>query len=255
MVGADTWAWDDAKTWNGRTRNGSYQGDPTMRPRRVRFTIRGLMIAVLVVAVLLSMAIRELILLILCTTVLAIMFFCAYRLAITTNGWREDSRVGRGRNLQGVLHSGADISTPRSSNVRLSRNNLTLIDLMATVAAAALGMGFLVWVAPPPPGVPAVIVVFWLIVPLVGILWDRWRGCTGILGGVLGGAAEAGFALIMLVTGPHGPGWPVEVVIMTAAFLTFGTLTGVAAWLAAAMMGRSVAPTSPSPNDRFVRQR
>jgi hypothetical protein len=95
-------------------------------------------------------------------------------------------------------------------------------------------------------------------------LWDRWRGCTGILGGVLGGAAEAGFALIMLVTGPHWPGgaglstvadWPVQVVIMTAAFLTFGTLTGVAAWLVAAMMGRSVAPTLPSANDRFVRQR
>ena len=120
-----------------------------------------------------------------------------------------------------------------------------------------------VWVAPPPPGVPAPIIIFWLTVPLVGILWDRWRGCTGILGGVLGGAAEAGFALIMLVTGPHGPGWPglssiadwpVQVVIMTAAFLTFGTLMGAASWLAAAMMGRSVAPTLPSPNDRFVRQ-
>jgi hypothetical protein len=68
----------------------------------------------------------------------------------------------------------------------------------------------------------------------------------------------------MLVTGPHWPGgaglstvadWPVQVVIMTAAFLTFGTLTGVSAWLVAAMMGRSVAPNLPSPNDRFVRQR
>jgi Tfp pilus assembly protein PilE len=32
-----------------------------MRPRRVRFTIRGLMIAVVVVAILLSMSIRDLI--------------------------------------------------------------------------------------------------------------------------------------------------------------------------------------------------
>ena len=76
-----------------------------MQPRRVRFTIRGLMIAVLVVAVLLSMPIRDLIFLILCTTVLAIMFCCAYRLAITTNGWRGHSHAGRGRNLERVIRS------------------------------------------------------------------------------------------------------------------------------------------------------
>jgi uncharacterized membrane protein len=64
-----------------------------MRPRRVRFTIRGLMISVLVVAVLLSVPIRDCILLILCTTVLAIMFFCAYRLAITTHGWQRTIRT------------------------------------------------------------------------------------------------------------------------------------------------------------------
>jgi hypothetical protein len=67
-----------------------------------------------------------------------------------------------------------------------------------------------------------------------------------------------------LVTGPHWPGgaglataadWPAQVVIMSAFFTTFGTLMGVAAWLVAAMMGRSVAPTLPTPNDRFVRQR
>jgi hypothetical protein len=49
-----------------------------MRPRSVGFTIRGLVIAVLVVAVLLSMPIRDLIFLILCTTVLAIMFCCKH---------------------------------------------------------------------------------------------------------------------------------------------------------------------------------
>ena len=59
-----------------------------MQPRRVRFTIRGLMIAVLVAAVLLSMPIRDLIVLIVCTTVLAIMFCFAYRVAIMTHGWR-----------------------------------------------------------------------------------------------------------------------------------------------------------------------
>lgn len=86
-------------------RNESHQGDPTMRPHRVRFTIRGLMIAVLVVAVLLSMPIRDLILLILCTTVLAIMFCCAYQLAIMTQGWRGHSHAGRYRNLECVIHS------------------------------------------------------------------------------------------------------------------------------------------------------
>ena len=144
-----------------------------------------------------------------------------------------------------------------------SQHHLTLIDLMAAVVAAALGMGFLMW-DPPPPSLPALVVVFWRIVPHVAILWDRWRGCRDILGGALGGAAEAGFALIWVVTGPHRPGQmgpsyiandPIVVVFMIAGFLTFGTLMGVAVWFVAAMMGRSVAPTSPSPNDRFVRQR
>jgi len=75
-----------------------------MRPRRVRFTIRALMIAVLVVAVLLSMPIRDLIFLVLCTTILAIMFHCAYRLTIMTYGWRGHSHAGRGRNLERVIH-------------------------------------------------------------------------------------------------------------------------------------------------------
>ena len=61
---------------------------------------------------------------------------------------------------------------------------------------------------PPPPSVPAPSFIFWIIVPLVGILWDRWCGCRGILGGALGGVAEAGFALIWVVTGPHRPGFP-----------------------------------------------
>jgi uncharacterized membrane protein len=74
-----------------------------MRPRHVRFTIRGLMIAVLVVAVLLSMPIRDLIFLMLCTTVLAIMYYCAYRLAIMTHGWRGHSHAGQGRNLERVI--------------------------------------------------------------------------------------------------------------------------------------------------------
>lgn len=74
-----------------------------MRFRRVRFTIRDLMIAVFVAAVLLSMPIRDLVFLILCTTVLAIMFRCAYRLTIMTYGWRGRSHAGRGRNLERVI--------------------------------------------------------------------------------------------------------------------------------------------------------
>jgi hypothetical protein len=98
----------------------------------------------------------------------------------------------------------------------------------------------------------------------VGLLGDRGRGGRGIRGGALGGAAYGGFCLIWLVTGPHGPGQrgpssiindPVEVVFGFAVCGTFGALMGVAAWLMAAMMGRSIAPTLPSPNDRFVRQR
>jgi hypothetical protein len=47
----------------------------------------------------------------------------------------------------------------------------------------------------------------------------------------------------------------IHVVSLIGSGLIFGTLMGVAAWLVAAMMGRSVAPTLPSLNDRFVRQR
>lgn len=140
-------------------------------------------------------------------------------------------------------------------------HQLTLIDLMAAVVAAALGMGFIMW-DPPPPSVPALVVIFWLTVPLVPILWDRWRGRRGILGGALGGAAEVGFALLWVATGPHRPGQmgpshlvndPIGAVSMIAGFLIFGTLMGVVVWLVAAMMGRSVAPALPSPDDRFVR--
>jgi hypothetical protein len=125
-----------------------------------------------------------------------------------------------------------------------------MIDLMATVAATALGMIPLAW-DPPPPSLPVLVILFWLIVPLVGIVWDRWRGGRGILGGALGGAAEAGVALIWVITGPHmrgqmGPSYltkyPIAVAFIIAGNLTFGTLMGVAAWLVAAVMGRSVAP-------------
>jgi hypothetical protein len=56
-----------------------------------------------------------------------------------------------------------------------SRHHLTLIDLMATVAAAALGMIPLVW-DPPAPSIPVLVILFWLVVPLVGIVWARGGG-------------------------------------------------------------------------------
>ncbi len=77
-----------------------------MRPHGLRFTIRGLMIVVLVVAVLLAMPIRDLIFLILYTTVLAIMYGCAYRLEIMTQALRGHSHAGRGLNLERVIHEG-----------------------------------------------------------------------------------------------------------------------------------------------------
>ena len=63
------------------------------------------------------------------------------------------------------------------------RRHLTLIDLMAAVGAAALALGWIVWTAPGRAG-PALIIIG----PIVGILWDRWRGGRGLLGGALGGA-------------------------------------------------------------------
>jgi hypothetical protein len=132
-----------------------------------------------------------------------------------------------------------------------SRHHLTLVDVMAAIGAAALGLAWVVSQAPGRAG-PAMIVIG----PLVGILCDRWRGGRGILGVTLGGAVYAGIGLIWLITGPHRPGgaglssmadWPMQMVIMTAISLTFGTLMGVVAWLAAAVMGRSVAPQLAEP--------
>jgi hypothetical protein len=81
-----------------------------------------------------------------------------------------------------------------------TRRHLTLIDLMAAVGAAALALGWIVWIAPD-RAAPALIVIG----PLAGILCDRWRGCRGMLGGALGGAAYAGLLLIWMVTRPDPP--------------------------------------------------
>jgi hypothetical protein len=74
-----------------------------MRPRHVRFTIRGLMIAVLVLAILLSMPIRDLMFLMFNTTILGIMFRCACRLAIMNHGWRGQADAGRCRDLEWII--------------------------------------------------------------------------------------------------------------------------------------------------------
>jgi hypothetical protein len=120
------------------------------------------------------------------------------------------------------------------------RRHLTLIDLMAAVVAAALCLAWVVSTARGRAG-PAMIVIG----PLIGILYHRWRGGRGILGGALGGAIYGGVGLIELAR-RDGPGWiakrPVEVAIMLTICLAVGTLMGLAAWLAAAIMGRSSAP-------------
>ena len=132
-----------------------------------------------------------------------------------------------------------------------SRHRLTLMDLMAAVGAAGLGLAWVVSTAPGRAG-PAMIVIG----PLLGILCDRWRGGRGILGGTLGGAAYAGFALILLVAGPHWQrdaglssmaDWAVVIFNMTAICLILCTLIGVAAWLVAEVMGRSVAARLTEP--------
>jgi hypothetical protein len=74
-----------------------------MRRRRVRFTIRALMIAVVVVAILLSMPIRDLMFLTFFTTVLATMFRLACRLAIMNHGWRGQNGAGRCRDVERVI--------------------------------------------------------------------------------------------------------------------------------------------------------
>ncbi len=118
------------------------------------------------------------------------------------------------------------------------RNHLTMVDLIATVTAAALTLGWITWTAPGRPGP-----FFIVIGPLLSILWDRWRGCRGVVGGALGGAAFAIALLIWMLTHP-GPSLiasgPIQAVFSIAACTLFGALMGVLAWLVAAMMGQSV---------------
>jgi hypothetical protein len=73
-----------------------------MRPRHFRFTIRSMMIAVLVVAILLSLPIDVLIFLVIYPTILAVMFFCACRMSIIFPGRRERTGAGRRRMVEGV---------------------------------------------------------------------------------------------------------------------------------------------------------
>lgn len=142
------------------------------------------------------------------------------------------------------------------------RHHLTLIDLMATVAAAALAMGVFAWRGIPPGREWRLFIA--LSVPLVGIVWDRWRGGRGILGGALAGAAEFGVELIWGIIDARSPAQigptvlgkdPILVVYLIGGYVTFGTLMGVAAWLVAAALGQSVRPRVPDPNDQLARQR
>src|SRR5258708_32046723 len=107
---------------------------------------------------------------------------------------------------------------------------LTLIDLMATIGAAALALGLLRWAAPVHAGLGLMIVG-----PLVGIVWQRSLGGRGIVGGTVGGGAYAALGLLDFATGPHGPGrpgpssmadWPKQVVIMATGCVAFGLVMG-----------------------------
>jgi hypothetical protein len=53
-----------------------------MRLRRVRFTIQNLMLVVLAAAILMAMSTTELVIFLASTTILAVMFRCACRLAL-----------------------------------------------------------------------------------------------------------------------------------------------------------------------------
>ena len=133
---------------------------------------------------------------------------------------------------------------------------------MAAVAAAALGMVPIVW-DEPPPGVRVPFIRFWLIVPLVGILWDRWRGGRGVLGGALGGAVYAGFALIWVITGPHMPGQMGPSYLANSLVAVHSNrrlphlrhADGCRGLARGCHDGTIRSPTLPSPEDRFVRQR
>lgn len=145
-----------------------------------------------------------------------------------------------------------------------SRHHLTLSDLMATVVAAALAMGVFAWGGIPRRMPAALVELYWVSVPVVGILWDRWRGGRGIFGGALAGAAAAGVPLIWVVINDgqvlRHPArlylaiHPGVVILLFAGPVAIGSLIGVATWLVAAGLGQSVASQTPSHHDQVVRE-
>ncbi len=124
-----------------------------------------------------------------------------------------------------------------------NRRPLTLVDLMAAIGAAGLGLGLVTWLAP-----GRIVPMLILIPPCVGILWGRSRGGRGILGGTVGGAAYGAGCLVYILSGMAGiprdlviqsPG---EFLVMLATCVAIGTFLGLTAWLVALAMGSSRGP-------------
>ena len=118
---------------------------------------------------------------------------------------------------------------------------LRLIDLVAVVGAAGVGLAMIRWLAP-----GQLVPMTMVIAPLVGVAVDRWSGGRGILGGLLGGTVHGVFWTALLYVGAAVWGWPIGHPLMmlfgVAASVAFGAVLGVIAWLFGSLGGRRARP-------------
>ena len=81
---------------------------------------------------------------------------------------------------------------------------LRLIDLVAVVGAAGVGLAMIRWLAP-----GQLVPMTMVIAPLVGVAVDRWSGGRGVLGGLLGGVVHGVFVTALYYVGAAVLGWPI----------------------------------------------
>ncbi len=118
---------------------------------------------------------------------------------------------------------------------------LRLIDLVAVVGAAGVGLAMIRWLAP-----GQLVPMAMVIAPLVGIAVDRWSGGRGVLGGLLGGVVHAVFVTALYYVGAAVLGWqighPLIMLFGAAGAVAFGAVLGIIAWLFGSLVLRRARP-------------
>jgi hypothetical protein len=114
----------------------------------------------------------------------------------------------------------------------MNKRNVLIRDIMIGIAVFAAQSSLVLMLTDRPS-------VFWLlcVVPLGGVLVDRVRGGTGIIGGLFAGALAANLVPLMSYSGRKtlwnlDPGVLNSLVLLAIFGAVFGAIPGVITWLA-----------------------